>query len=156
MIKLIDYDGDAPINGLDTRQKNTALTGYSGSCIRGNISRVGDTNVYQIAAGTVVFVNGFTAIFKETEEIDMSNGTYLVLQINEISGTYAASVYVSDTADSGTDKAAFYKKNVGMINRLYEQEEIISMITSLPAIRYGTAAPSNSIGKDGDVYIKIV
>lgn len=156
MIKLIDYDGDAPINGLDTRQKNKAITGNNGSCIRGNITKIGDTNMYQIEVGTVVFVNGFTAIFKESEEIDMSSGTYMILQINEISGTYAASVYVSNTNDSGTDKVAIYKKGEGMINRLYEQSEIIALIESFPVIRSGTADPDNSVGKDGDIYIKIV
>lgn len=153
MIKLIDYDGDAPINGLDTRQKNAAITGYSGSCVRGNVTQIGATNTYQVEAGTVVFVGGFTAIFKESEEVDMTNGAYLALEISEVSGTYSASVYVSDTNDSDSTHLAFYKKNEGMINRLYEQSEIISMI---PVIRYGTAAPDNSVGKDGDIYIKIV
>ena len=35
---------------------------------------------------------------------------------------------------------------------VYSKDQIDEM---MPVVRYGTTAPDNSVGKDGDIYIKI-
>lgn len=41
-------------------------------------------------------------------------------------------------------------------SRYYTETEINEKITALPKIYYGTADPDDSVGKDGDVYMKII
>lgn len=129
MSKMFDYDGDYPITGQDTRYKNMAMIGEKG--VRGSITKNGSSSTYTIKSGTVIFLNGFTIVFEEDEQFDLTGKPCLWAQVypveNEDGTYYAHKIYAheNDSAYSpGNDHYMFYSTGDGFIKYLYTSEEL--------------------------------
>ncbi len=125
----------------------------------GNVIPAG-SNVYRTADGfwDVLAGSPVTGV-KGASETSYRRGNVSISAANiglgNVNNTADANKPVSTAQQAALDKKAD-KTALNLKADKAVLETLSSNISKIPAIRYGTQAPNNSVGADGDVYIQIV
>ena len=125
----------------------------------GNVIPAG-SNVYRTADGfwDVLAGSPVTGV-KGASETSYRRGNVSISAANiglgNVNNTADANKPVSTAQQAALDKKAD-KTALNLKADKTVLETLSSNISKIPAIRYGTQAPNNSVGADGDVYIQIV
>lgn len=129
-LKVFNYTNDKYIEGVDTRAQVAALLRNNGYGFRGSITRVGGSNTYTVAAGSVIFVGGLCVRVLSDEAFDLTTNPYIVVETTHSSLTdgYTCTlkgVTSIDVSLQGNIKKHFaiYDKNVGVLGLLKNIEE---------------------------------
>ncbi|MBC1247354.1 hypothetical protein [Listeria booriae] len=122
-VKVFNFDGDAYIEGEDTRSQIGSLVSSTGNGVFGTIVQVGATNMYTIKAGTVMFIGGLCVRIVTEESFDLTNNKYIVVETtyNAVTGAYSCSLKAVSVITAGkvgtVDKQVIiYEKGKGVQN----------------------------------------